>query len=123
MTRAANRKRKNYLKQVDLVASDILSPYNDANKLKAKIKKLIKGMDSDNDNTRAESEEEFDELIKDFANMEYYNYLNGDFEYKTDLYKACIDADPLGDFDEWTRVVHGFERIVESALYKINELN
>ena len=125
MTRAANRKRKNYLKQVDLVASDILSPYNDADKLKAKIKTLVNGMDSDNDNTRAESEEEFTNIARKIATPEYYEYLEGYLQAyeKTDLYKACIYANNSCDRYEWEQIIHGFERIVESALYKINELN
>ena len=123
MTCAVNRKKNNFLKQVDLVVSDILSPYNDVNALKEKIKTLINGMDSNDDDIRADSEYQFHELIKEFANIEYYVHLKGYFEYKNDLYKACIEADSLGDFDEWDRVIHGFEKIVESALYKINELN
>ena len=127
MTRAVNRKRKNYLKQVDLVAWDLIKPdqYNDVNALKAKIKTLVNGMDSNDNDIRADSEEEFTNIARKIATPEYYEYLEGYLQAyeKTDLYKACIYANNSWDRYEWEQIIHGFERIVESALYKINELN
>ena len=119
-TKAWRRKYKNYLKQVELVENDLIA-CNGIENIKAQVTPIINGVNSDNNDIRAENEDKFVDIIRELASMEYYHYLNSDFEHKSALYKACIFADPVKDFQEDARLQYGLERIVEGALYKIAE--
>ena len=130
--RHAHRKHyKNYMKQVEFVKQDLLTDDFDPERierLKAETKEIVKGLDSDNDDIRAEHEEKFTDLINEIATPEYYDYLSRHYsiwkkDYKDPLYKACIYANNTWDREEWDQVFHGFDRIVESALYRIAEMN
>ena len=130
--RHAHRKHfKNYMKQVEFVKRDLLTDDFDPERierLKSETKEIVKGLDSDNDEVRAENEDRFTDLINEIATPEYYEYLSNQYsiwkkDYKDPLYRACIKADNAGVGEEWERVFHGFDRIVESALYRIAEMN
>ena len=130
--RHAHRKHyKNYMKQVEFVKQDLLTDDFDSERierLKAETKEIVKGLDSDNDDIRAENEDKFTDLINEIATPEYYDYLSRHYsilekDYKNPLYRACIKADNAGVGEEWEQIFHGFNRIVESALYRIAEMN
>lgn len=118
-TKAWRRKYRNYLKQVELVATDLIN-CNGIENIKAQVTPIINGVNSDNNDIRAENEDKLFDLIRELASMEYYHYLNDDFEHKSNLYKACIFADPVKDFQEDDRLQYGFERIIEDALHRIH---
>ena len=122
-----NKKQKNLDKQIEFVTRNLTDgPGGLDRDYIMKLKDIIKGMDSENDDTRSENEERWVEEIQAIATQHYYDYLSRHYSvlnYKNEFYKACIYANDTMDFDEWEQARHGFERIVESALYKINELN
>lgn len=118
-----NKNRKNLNKQIEFVARNLSEgPGRLERDYILKLKDIINGMDSENDDTRAENEERWEEEIQAIATQHYYDYLSRHYSvlnYKNVFYKACIYASDTIDFDEWAQVRHGFERIIESALYRI----
>jgi len=122
-TKAWRRKYKNYLKQVELVANDLID-CNGIDNIKAQVAPIINGVNSVDNDIRAENEDKLVDLVHEIADACYYDYLSRHYSienHKNDFYKACMFADHANDNDEWTRIRLGFERVVEDALYKIAE--
>ena len=120
-----NRNRKNLNKQIEFVYRNLIDePGGLEHEYILKLKDIVKGMDSEDYHTRAENQESWADEIEDIATPDYYDYLSRHYSilnYKNEFYKACMYANDAIDLDERDRVMCGFRRIIESALYKITE--